>query len=71
MGVIDTLKKLNLKPRRTIRVIAWMNEENGTRGGKAYFDANKDKLDKHLPRSSRTAAVAVRSASSAASRRRW
>ncbi|MYM25887.1 M20/M25/M40 family metallo-hydrolase [Duganella sp. FT135W] len=48
MAVIDTLKKLNLKPRRTIRVIAWMNEENGTRGGKAYFEANKDKLDKHF-----------------------
>jgi len=29
-------------------VIAWMNEENGTRGGKAYFEANKDKLDKHF-----------------------
>jgi carboxypeptidase Q len=48
MGVIETLKKLDLKPRRTIRVIAWMNEENGTRGGKAYFEANKDKLDKHF-----------------------
>jgi hypothetical protein len=48
MAVIDTLKKLKLQPRRTIRVIAWMNEENGTRGGKAYFEANKDKLDKHF-----------------------
>jgi Zn-dependent M28 family amino/carboxypeptidase len=47
MAVIDTLKKLNLKPRRTIRVIAWMNEENGTRGGKAYFEANKNKLEQH------------------------
>jgi carboxypeptidase Q len=25
-----------LKPKRTIRVIAWMNEENGLRGGKQY-----------------------------------
>jgi carboxypeptidase Q len=48
MGVIETLKKLDLHPRRTIRVIAWMNEENGTRGGRAYFDANKDKLNKHF-----------------------
>ncbi|NGZ83536.1 M20/M25/M40 family metallo-hydrolase [Duganella aceris] len=48
MAVVETLKKLNLKPRRTIRVIAWMNEENGTRGGRAYFDVNKDKLDKHF-----------------------
>ena len=30
--------------RRTIRVIAWMNEENGSRGSKAYFEANKDRL---------------------------
>ena len=48
MGVMETLQKLNLHPRRTIRVIAWMNEENGTRGGRAYFEANKDKLDKHF-----------------------
>ena len=48
MAVIDTLNKLKLKPRRTIRVIAWMNEENGTRGGKAYFENNKAKLEKHF-----------------------
>ncbi|WP_296001487.1 M20/M25/M40 family metallo-hydrolase [Rugamonas sp.] len=48
MGAIETLKKLNLHPRRTIRMIAWMNEENGTRGGKAYFAANKDALDKQF-----------------------
>jgi Zn-dependent M28 family amino/carboxypeptidase len=29
-------------------MVAWMNEENGTRGGKAYFDANKDKVAKHF-----------------------
>jgi Zn-dependent M28 family amino/carboxypeptidase len=39
MAVIDTLKKLGLQPHRTIRVIAWMNEENGGRGGKAYADS--------------------------------
>jgi len=48
MGVLETLKKLNLQPRRTIRMIAWMNEENGTRGGKAYHAANKDKAEKHI-----------------------
>jgi hypothetical protein len=36
MGVIDTLRKLDFHPRRTIRVVAWMNEENGGRGGEAY-----------------------------------
>lgn len=48
MAVIDTLKKLKLQPRRTIRVVAWMNEENGTRGGKGYFEANKDKVEQHV-----------------------
>lgn len=48
MGVIETLKKLDLHPRRTIRVIAWMNEENGTRGGRAYYEVNKDKVEKHF-----------------------
>ncbi|MES2118151.1 MAG: M20/M25/M40 family metallo-hydrolase [Pseudomonadota bacterium] len=48
MGVLATLKKLNLQPRRTIRVIAWMNEENGTRGGTAYFAANKDHLERQV-----------------------
>ena len=48
MAVIDTLKKLDFKPRRTIRVIAWMNEENGGRGAKAYLDANQSVTAKHV-----------------------
>ncbi|WP_426070264.1 M20/M25/M40 family metallo-hydrolase [Janthinobacterium sp. DSP2-3-3] len=46
MGVLETLKKLDYHPRRTIRVIAWMNEENGGRGGQAYFEAHKQALGK-------------------------
>ncbi len=30
------LKELGLKPKRTIRVVLFINEENGLRGGKAY-----------------------------------
>ncbi|WP_342114931.1 M20/M25/M40 family metallo-hydrolase [Pseudoduganella sp. OTU4001] len=48
MGVLHTLKQLGLQPRRTIRMVAWANEENGLRGGNAYFQANKDKLDKQF-----------------------
>lgn len=34
------LKELDLVPRRTIRVVLFTNEENGLRGGKAYFEAH-------------------------------
>jgi len=40
-----TIKELGLKPRRTVRVVQWVNEENGTRGGQAY--AEKHKNEKH------------------------
>ncbi len=48
MAVIETLKRLKLQPRRTIRVVAWMNEENGGRGGRAYFDANQATLARQV-----------------------
>jgi carboxypeptidase Q len=43
MEAANLIHKLNLKPKRTIRVIAWMNEENGLRGSKQYAkDHEKD-----------------------------
>src|SRR6184192_2676628 len=36
MEVANLIQKLRLKPKRTIRVIAWMNEENGLAGSKQY-----------------------------------
>jgi len=36
---VTLLKRLGLRPRRTIRVIGWTNEENGLRGGRGYRDA--------------------------------
>ncbi|MES2742619.1 MAG: M20/M25/M40 family metallo-hydrolase [Pseudomonadota bacterium] len=48
MAVIETLKRLKLQPRRTIRMVAWMNEENGGRGGRAYFDAHRADLARHV-----------------------
>ena len=36
MEAVNLVRKLNLKPKRTIRVVAWMNEENGLAGGKQY-----------------------------------
>ena len=33
---VKLLKELGLRPRRTIRVVGWVNEENGLAGGRAY-----------------------------------
>ncbi|HKY42215.1 MAG TPA: M28 family metallopeptidase [Pyrinomonadaceae bacterium] len=42
------LKELGLRPRRTIRVVLYTNEENGLRGGNAYRDAHRTELAKHV-----------------------
>lgn len=42
------MKKLNLRPRRTIRVVLWTNEENGLRGGNSYRDRYRDQLANHV-----------------------
>jgi len=36
------IKDLNLNPKRTIRVVQWVNEENGVRGGYHYRDHHSD-----------------------------
>ncbi|HEY0366734.1 MAG TPA: M28 family metallopeptidase, partial [Pyrinomonadaceae bacterium] len=45
---VRLLKELGLKPRRTIRVVLYTNEENGTRGGNAYRDAHRAEIVKHV-----------------------
>jgi carboxypeptidase Q len=42
------MKKLGLHPRRTVRVVAWTNEENGGRGGAGYRDAHIDQAANHI-----------------------
>ncbi len=42
------MKRLGLRPRRTVRVVAWTNEENGARGGGAYRDAHEAELARHV-----------------------
>lgn len=46
--VIRTLKALNIRPKRTIRVVLFMNEENGLKGGLAYADSAKARNEKHI-----------------------
>lgn len=38
---VRLMKQLGLRPRRTVRVCLFTNEENGTRGGNAYRDMHK------------------------------
>jgi len=42
------MKKLNLQPRRTVRVVLYTNEENGLAGGRAYLERHRGHLDKHV-----------------------
>jgi carboxypeptidase Q len=42
------MKKLNIRPRRTVRVVLFTNEENGLRGGLAYRDRYRDQLANHV-----------------------
>lgn len=45
---VRLMKKLGMRPRRTVRVVLWTNEENGGRGGVAYRDAHKSELARHV-----------------------
>lgn len=48
MEVLHLLKKLNYQPKRTIRCVLFMNEENGLAGGKAYWKASYDANEYHM-----------------------
>jgi hypothetical protein len=53
-GIVHTLealrilKVLNYKPKHTLRVVFFMNEENGNRGGQSYARIVKEKGEKHI-----------------------
>lgn len=42
------MKSLGLRPRRTVRVVLWTNEENGGRGGNGYRDQHMADLKNHV-----------------------
>ena len=46
--VARLLKTLDLRPRRTIRVVLFTNEENGLRGGLDYRDRYRADLGRHV-----------------------
>jgi hypothetical protein len=48
MEVLHILKKIGYKPKRTLRVVLFMNEENGLRGGNKYAAVAKSKNENHV-----------------------
>jgi len=48
MQAAQLCKQLGLTPRRTLRVVAWMNEENGLSGSRAYMAEQEASLSNHV-----------------------
>lgn len=48
LAAVDLLRRCRIAPRRTIRVVLFMNEENGVRGAKAYVREHAAELSKHV-----------------------
>jgi len=48
LEAVALIKKLGLHPRRTIRVVFWVNEENGGAGGRAYRQMIGDQVKNHV-----------------------
>src|ERR1700726_1088387 len=48
MEAANLVQKLHLRPKRTIRVVAWMNEENGSMGSKTYSKDHEKEMANHF-----------------------
>ncbi len=49
MEALRILKEMNYQPKNTLRLVLFMNEENGNRGGKGYAEwAKSQKNEKHI-----------------------
>jgi Zn-dependent M28 family amino/carboxypeptidase len=48
MQAIQLMKQLGIHPRRTVRVIAWMSEEEGSEGAAAYMAEHKAEMGNHV-----------------------
>jgi len=48
MEALRLIKKVGLRPRRTLRCVLWTNEENGGRGSVAYHDSLRGRFDSHV-----------------------
>ncbi|MFK5889530.1 MAG: M20/M25/M40 family metallo-hydrolase [Flavobacteriaceae bacterium] len=48
MEVLRLFKETGYRPKRSIRVVLFMNEENGSKGGKKYAEIAKEKKENHI-----------------------
>ncbi|MGQ7944527.1 M28 family peptidase [Flavobacterium sp. WC2509] len=48
MEVMNIFKNLNYKPKNTLRVVLFMNEENGGEGGAKYEEVSKQNQENHI-----------------------
>ncbi len=48
LQAVSLLRRLDLHPRRTIRVVLWTNEENGLAGARAYREWVGDQISRHV-----------------------
>src|SRR5437588_4661555 len=48
MEAVHLIKQLNLRPKRTIRFIAWVDEESGASGARAYVKTHAAELANHF-----------------------
>lgn len=46
--VLRTFKAMGIQPKRTVRAVLFVNEENGERGGEAYLAEAKSKNENHI-----------------------
>ena len=48
MQALQLLKELGIHPRRTVRMIAWMSEEEGSEGARAYMKEHGAEMGNHV-----------------------
>lgn len=48
MAALQGLRRLGYRPKRTIRCVLFMNEENGLAGGRAYWQASNEQNEYHM-----------------------
>ena len=48
MDTLELMKELGIRPKRTVRMIAWMSEEEGSEGAAQYMKDHAAEMGKHV-----------------------